>query len=254
MNDKMYSTDFCIPDGMRVYAIGDIHGHLAALDRMHDSISADLLDNPPDQVHIVYMGDYIDRGPDSKGVLDRLVERLGRKDGIQKTFLQGNHEGAMLEFLRAPEGAAGMMWLQWGGLETLQSYGFDFKGGVPVASELADISAALARVLPESHRSFLAALAGAIQIGGYFFAHAGVDPKRPFSQQDIEDLTFMREPFLSWPHTLEKMVVHGHSITPEPVVAAHRIGIDTGVYQPGGHLTAGVFERNTVRFLQVSPR
>lgn len=254
MYDKIHSVDFAMPEGLRVYAIGDVHGHLLALERMHEAISADLLDNvPAGRVHIVYMGDYVDRGPDSKGVLSALVERLGRKDGIQKTFLQGNHEMAMLEFLRAPESSAGMAWLQYGGIEAMKSYGLEFEGDMPIPSEYVVASKTLARVMPESHRSFLNALAGAIEIGG-FFAHAGVNPKKPLSAQEFDDLAFIREPFLSWNKPLAKMIVHGHSIVPEPEILPHRIGIDTGVYQPGGKLSAGVFEGNTVRFLQVEPR
>ena len=255
MYDKVHSMDFAIPGGMRVYAIGDVHGHLLALRRMHDAISADLIETEyAGQVHMVYMGDYIDRGPDSKGVLNELVSRLGRKDGIQRTFLQGNHEAAMQDFLRAPESTGGMAWLQYGGVEAMKSYGLEFEGDLPIPSEYVVASKTLARVLPESHRSFFSALAGAIEIGDYFFAHAGVDPRKPLPAQEFHDLAFIREPFLSWNKPLAKMIVHGHSIAPEPQILPHRIGIDTGVYQPGGKLSAGIFEGNTVRFLQVEPR
>lgn len=255
MYDKIHSVDFAVPDGMRVYAIGDVHGHLLALERMHEAISLDLIESEyAGQVQIIYMGDYIDRGPDSKGVIDLLVGRLGRKDGIQKTFLQGNHEVAMLEFLREPESSNGLAWLQFGGVETLKSYGLEFEGDLPIPSEYEVASKTLARVLPESHRSFLSALADAIEIGDYLFAHAGVNPKKSLSAQDPYELSFIREPFLSWNKPLAKMVVHGHSIAPEPEILPHRIGIDTGVYQPGGRLSAGVFEGKSVRFLQASPR
>jgi serine/threonine protein phosphatase 1 len=255
MYDKIHSVDFAIPSGMRVSAIGDVHGHLLALERMHAAISADLIETEyAGQVHIVYMGDYIDRGPDSKGVLDNLVARLGRKDGIQRTFLQGNHEMAMADFLRAPEGSLGMDWLQHGGVEALKSYGLEFEEDLPIASEYVVASKTLTLVMPEAHRSFLSALAGAIEIGDYFFAHAGVHPKKKLSAQEFHDLAFIREPFLSWNKHLEKMIVHGHSIAPEPEILPHRIGIDTGVYQPGGKLSAGVFEGNAVRFLKVEPR
>lgn len=255
MYDKIHSVDFAMPEDTRVYAIGDVHGHLLALERMHDAISADLIDTEyAGQVHIVYMGDYIDRGPDSKGVLDFLIGRLGRKDGIQKTFLEGNHEIIMQDFLRAPESSAGMAWLQYGGVEAMKSYGLEFEGDMPIPSEYVTAAKTLARVLPESHRSFLSSLADAIEIGDYFFAHAGVNPKKPLSAQEPHDLAFIREPFLSWNKPLDKMIVHGHSIVPEPEILPHRIGIDTGVYQPGGKLSAGVFEGNTVRFLKVEPR
>ena len=255
MYDKIHSVDFAVPEGTRVYAIGDVHGHLLALERMHEAISADLIKTQyAGQVHMVYMGDYIDRGPDSRGVLSELVARLGRKDGIQRTFLQGNHEAMMQEFLRAPGGISGGDWLQHGGVEAMKSYGLEFDSDLPIPSEYAVAAKTLARIMPESHRSFLSSLAGAIEIGEYFFAHAGVDPKKKLAAQEFHDLAFIREPFLSWNKPLEKMVVHGHSIVPEPEILPHRIGIDTGVYQPGGKLSAGVFEGNTVRFLKADPR
>lgn len=251
MNDKIHKTGFSVPRGLRVYAIGDVHGHLKALNRMHDAIAADLIEHAPETVHIVYMGDYIDRGPESAGVIECLIGRMARKDGIEKTFLQGNHEAGLMAFLKAPEGSLAMDWMRYGGVQTLASYGVRLEGDIPIASEYAPLSARLAQIMPPAHHCFLGSLAGAIEIGGYFFAHAGVDPTKPLAAQELADLMFMREPFLSWNKPLAKMVVHGHTIAKEPVLAPHRIGIDTGVYQSGGRLTAGVFEDACVRFLQV---
>ncbi len=253
MNDKIYKTDYAIPEDLRVYAIGDIHGHALALDRMHEAISMDLLREPPRAAHIIYLGDYIDRGPDSKGVIDKLLQRLGRKDGIQRTFISGNHEYGMIAFLREPEGSLAQSWLAYGGISTLKSYGLHFEADVIIPSELQSAAERLRTVVPAEHINFLSGLAGAIELGGYFFTHAGVDPTKPLANQGTEELMFSREPFLSWPKPLAKMVVHGHTISKEPQVLAHRIGVDTGVYQKGGKLSAAVLEGNEVRFLQVEP-
>lgn len=253
MNEKIHKTGFLMPQGLRVYAIGDIHGHRLALERMHEVIAADLIARPPQRVHMIYMGDYIDRGPDSAGVIAGLIARMGRQDGIERTFLQGNHEAGLAAFLKAPEGSLAQDWMRYGGVQTLQSYGVATSSAVPAASDYRRLSEALSAMMPAAHSRFLGALAGAIEIGGYFFAHAGVHPAKPLAAQDVADLMFIREPFLSWNKPLAKMIVHGHTIAKEPVVAPHRIGLDTGVYQKGGRLSAGVFEEGDVRFLQVEP-
>lgn len=251
MNDKIYSLAFALPAGLRIYAIGDIHGYLSALDNMHDAISADLLEGePPQKTMIVYLGDYVDRGPASSGVLDRLIERQQRGDGIPKVFLSGNHEIAMMEFMRNPHSGLGAVWLDWGGFETLLSYGVSYclKGALPSEKEAA--AEKLRACMPQAHLNFLSRLESCFRIGGFFFAHAGVNPEVPLGSQSLDDLTFIREPFLGWNKPLQCMVVHGHTITPNPVVEAHRIGIDTGVYL-SGTLTAAVIEGQGVQFLQV---
>ncbi|MCD8570718.1 MAG: metallophosphoesterase [Alphaproteobacteria bacterium] len=128
MSENAFPQDqvYRIPAGTRVYAIGDVHGCLEQLHKMHEVISFDLINSPPQAVHIVYLGDYIDRGPDSRGVIDTLIERQMRGDGIQKTFILGNHELGLFEFLEDPETE---IWTEWGGMETLASYGLTFPGG-----------------------------------------------------------------------------------------------------------------------------
>jgi len=239
--------------GLRVYAIGDIHGHADALSRMHEAISADLLHAPPERAHIVYLGDYIDRGPENRAVLDTLIARRDRGDGIPKTFLAGNHERAALEFLRGDP--AGDDWLKWGGIDTLENYGISVPKGAYTPTEREDIARHFRAVFPPHHLAFLQNLPLSQSIGDYLFAHAGVDPRKPLTAQTERDLTMIREPFLSW-HTheayapLEKKVVHGHSVEPAPQNLPHRIGVDTGLYK-GGPLTAAVLEGVEVRFLQV---
>lgn len=251
MNRTM-SVKYSIPDNLRVYAIGDVHGHLAPLKAMHEQISNDLIKNPVDQVHIVYLGDYIDRGPDSAAVIEYLIERKARGDGIKKSFLMGNHEMALFEFMEEPFGHD---WLSYGGLETLTSYGIAFKGGVPLPSEIEAVPAQMREKLPEAHVQFYEALELSVTIGDYMFVHAGVDPSRDLEKQDPVVLACIRQPFLSWHEDkdyqpLAKKIVHGHTVSAEPCVRPHRVGLDTGLYK-GGPLTAGVFEGQDVRFLQV---
>lgn len=241
-------SGFKLPKGLRIYAIGDIHGFSSALDAMHQAISSDLLESPPEQAHIVYLGDYIDRGSDSRGVLDRLITRKTRGDGIEKTFILGNHETGLYEFIQNPHQSR---WLDYGGIETLKSYGIHFAADVPLISEIEQAAEQLPHRIPQAHWDFLKSLETHRVIGDYFFVHAGVNPQKPLSSQSLRDLTFMREPFLSWLHPFEKMIIHGHTISPEPVVRPNRIGVDTGRYQ-GGKLTAAVIEADRVRFLQVT--
>lgn len=247
MSKEFDVGEYYLPKGLRVYAIGDVHGHLAALDAMHDAISQDMLDNPPDSVQIIYMGDYIDRGPDSKGVIDRLIERRDRGDGIHKSFLVGNHELAAFEFIRNPMSG---QWLTYGGIKTMQSYGVELPEKAPLPAEIERASVDFRDAITPEHWAFFKELEVGIGIGDFFFAHAGVNPAKSFETQELTEMTNIREPFLGWKEPLERMVVHGHTISEEPVVTHHRIGVDTGCFAHG-ILTAGVIEGNRVRFLQV---
>ncbi len=250
------NNSYAIPDGLRVYAIGDIHGCLKQLDALHEEISTDILRNHPDHVHIVYLGDYIDRGPNSKGVIDYLIERQNRGDGIPKSFIRGNHEQALMAFITDPIATNGSIWLQWGGGATLKSYGIDFEGDIPLPAEIERAQKSLRQMMSEAHIAFLENLVPFVEIGEYFFTHAGIDPFKPLNRQNEKELMIMREPFLSWHkntkyHSFEKRVVHGHTISDKPEEFSHRVGIDTGAWK-GGPLTAGVFEGTDVRFLQVN--
>lgn len=248
----MKLPNYAIPKGMRVYAIGDLHGHLLALDAMHEAISADLLDNPPDEVQIVYMGDYIDRGPESRGVVERLIERKYRRDGIGKIFLTGNHELAMFDFMADPVGSD---WLKYGGMKTLANYDITFENDVPLPGECERAVKMMKRMIPEKHLTFLKYLSPIAEIGDYLFVHAGIDPRKAVSQNTLRDLTTVRKPFLKWDEDarfvpLSHKIVHGHSVSEKPENKPHRIGVDTGCYQ-GGKLTAAVLEGTKVRFIQV---
>lgn len=246
---------YAIPEGFRVYAIGDVHGHLETLERMHDQIERDMRAAPGLTAHIVYLGDYIDRGPHSAHIIDQIIALQGRDDGIYRSFLLGNHEHYMIRFMNEPDVADTAEWIQWGGVDTIQSYGYSFRTYPPVRDDLEDARDYLNSHVPEEHWNLLINMPMAIEIGGYFFAHAGVNPRKGFKDQELWDLIGIRQPFLSWHEEadykpLSKKVVHGHSISKEPVIRPHRIGVDTGLFK-GGPLTCAVLEGTDVRFLQV---
>ena len=249
---------YTVPENMRIYAIGDLHGYADLLDKMHAAIVADASDgaanDAPGDVRIVYLGDYIDRGPDTKGVIDLLIESRDRDDGFKKTFLKGNHEAGMYEFMDDPVHAR---WLNWGGIETLASYGIVFDDPTDISAEQKiEAADAMRRDIPSVHFEFLESLELSATFGDYFFAHAGVDPLKGVDEQAEDDLTRIRQPFLSWHENLlykpfDKRVVHGHTPSNEPIERPHRIGVDTHAYE-SGVLTAVVLEGEDVRFLSVS--
>ncbi|HEV2302110.1 MAG TPA: metallophosphoesterase family protein [Stellaceae bacterium] len=231
------------PD-LRLYAVGDVHGRRDLLRRLHAMIADDARAAPQPRKRVVYLGDYIDRGPDSGGVIDLLIdEPLG---GFERVHLEGNHEHAMLGFL--VDIRFGPMWLGNGGDATLTSY------GIPVPNpghpgELLDTQERLAACLPEAHRAFLRSLELTHGEGDYFFVHAGVRPGTPLDRQNSEDLLWIREPFLGSRAGFGKVVVHGHTISPQPEICDNRVGIDTGAYA-SGHLTCLVLAGTTRTVLQ----
>lgn len=239
-----------IPSGQRVYAIGDIHGYPDALMRMEQAIEADLQAGAPGAVHIVYLGDYIDRGPDCRRVIDLLIEAAARGDGVERHFIEGNHERYLIDFLEVGDIPSVYQWLHWGGRQTLESYGAVLKEAVPLPSEIEAAREKLLKSMSQDHRAFLNGLLLTREMGDYLFVHAGIDPLKPLDQQTARDLQNIRKPFLNWEKPLAKKIVHGHTVEREPQNLTHRIGIDTGLYQ-GGKLTCAVLEGAAVRFLQV---
>jgi serine/threonine protein phosphatase 1 len=236
-----------VPAGFRVYAIGDIHGRDDLLTRLHHQISADMATAPELYRVLVYLGDYIDRGPDSYAVVERLL--AFRPERTERVFLKGNHEAALLAFLQGDVSGVGD-WLRYGGSATLPSYGLAADSShTDDPRKLRILHERTLQAIPERHQRFYAALLPMFSIGDYVFAHAGVNPAVPFEQQSEGDLLWIREPFLRPQRYLGKMVVHGHTITAQPQQQPHRIGIDTGAYATG-RLTALVLAGAERGFLQ----
>jgi serine/threonine protein phosphatase 1 len=226
----------------RCYVIGDIHGRSDLLDRMVDAITRDIEQNPVPASLTVTLGDYVDRGPDSRGVLDRLAHNPFPTDYVA---LKGNHEELLETFLTRP--AIGPQWRRLGGLETLHSY------KVPVADLMVgkgfdEAAQALRQALPAEQSAFLGRLKLSLTVGGYFLCHAGVRPGVPLDNQRAEDLLWIRDEFLSSKVDFGKIVVHGHTPTQSPEVLANRINIDTGAFATG-RLTCLVIEDGGLRFL-----
>ena len=216
-----------LPDGIRVYAFGDIHGRSDLLKKMFTVIDADMERNPASRSIEVFLGDYIDRGPDSAHTLDLLLDRSLYRETV---FLKGNHEAYFLEVLRDP----GKLddWRQFGGLQTLMSYGIQPSIN-PDASEQTDLIRALTEVMPNDHVRFLEGLKATFVCGDFFFVHAGVRPGIPLKEQQEADLLWIRSEFLDSDEDFGKFIVHGHTPVREPDVRPNRINIDTGAYATG---------------------
>jgi serine/threonine protein phosphatase 1 len=229
------------PEGMRLYAIGDIHGCEGKLVAVHEAIAADLAARPSPDHRIVHIGDYADRGPNSAGVIERLSRLTSDPHMV---FLRGNHDQLLLDFLAEP-GERGAFFLKWGGKETLRSYRVSNR-----ARTYEDLAAAFAEKLPAAHRAFLDGLQYSARFGDYFFAHAGIRPGVPLEAQAPDDLLWIRDEFLTDRQDFGAVVVHGHTVTQTqaPEVHPNRIAIDTGAVF-NGPLTCVVLEGNAVRFL-----
>jgi serine/threonine protein phosphatase 1 len=242
MASKPGSTAAQVPEGVRVYAIADVHGRADLLDQLLLRIDADLAAHPVARPVQVFLGDYIDRGPASREVIDRLIER-SRMPGT--VYLQGNHEIFVADFLNDP--TVFDEWRQYGAFPTLLSYGL--KPSLPVdPNEETKLSQALGQALPDSHRNFLASLALSFTCGDFFFVHAGVRPGIPLRTQNAQDLMWIREDFLGHEGDFGKVVVHGHTPVPHPDIRLNRINIDTGAYATG-RLTCLVIERDKIAFM-----
>ncbi|WP_174297321.1 metallophosphoesterase family protein [Sphingomonas bacterium] len=218
------SPSLHVPARTRVYAVGDIHGRLDLLETLLTAIDADEDARGAADTVLIFLGDVLDRGPDSAAVVDRLL-RLSRERASR--FLLGNHEQMFLAALagnrRSLHGFCRM-----GGRETVLSYGIE-----PAAYERMDydeLGAALLAAVPAAHRRFLETFEDMVVVGDYAFVHAGVDPRVPLDAQEWSEMRWMRDPFLNHRAPLEKMIVHGHTMTEAVEWRSHRIGIDTGAY------------------------
>lgn len=234
-----------LPEGTRLYAIGDIHGRADLLSELLDLIRKDAARAPERRTVLVTLGDYVDRGEWSRHVVDMLLE--DPLPGAELVALKGNHEELLLRFLEEPD-AVSRLWLGNGGDATLRSYGIEPSRYLPLGDGWQRMSRLLAEALPEPHRRFFEALRLHHAEGGYLFVHAGIRPGLPLEEQTAETLLWVRDLFLSSEADHGSVVVHGHTVTWAPEQRANRIGIDTGAFMTG-RLTCLVLSGTERRFL-----
>lgn len=217
------------PAGVALYVVGDIHGRVDLLLALLRKIAFDAARNETAaQRELIFLGDYVDRGPDSRGVIDLILSTEAESDFWQVTALKGNHEAALLQFLDDPN--FWPMWSEFGARETLTSYGVAPPAPGSEETDWLRASRQLNAALPVNHRAFLEGLELTADRGDYLCAHAGVRPGVPLDQQTEEDLLWIRDDFLRSEKRLAKVIVHGHTPAEEAYVGAHRIGVDTGAY------------------------
>jgi serine/threonine protein phosphatase 1 len=235
------------PPGLVVYAIGDIHGRSDLLRPLLERIVTEAAALPAAGVRpvIIGLGDYVDRGPDSRGVLDLLIDLSGVK-ALETRFLRGNHDQTLLDFLDDPQN--GPAWCDFGGREALMSYGVRPPGGRGDAAAWSAARDALSDAMPRAHLDFLKGLETSLELGDYFFAHAGARPGVPLHAQTDRDLMWIREPFLSDSRPFDRVVVHGHSAGELIHFDQRRINVDTGAYATS-QLTAVRLQDTNVSFL-----
>jgi len=214
-----------LPPGVRIYAVGDVHGRADLLCETIARIDEDLARRPADHAFEVYLGDYVDRGPDSKSVIDLLAGRLVRNRAV---CLRGNHEAVLEAFLDDP--GCFQWWRQLGGLHTLASYGVFPR---LAASAAAEAHQAFVATFPRTHALFLQCLRDSFCCGDFVFVHAGIRPGVPIEQQRVGDLHWIRDEFLGSDQDHGVYVVHGHTPVPHPDIRHNRINIDTGAWRSG---------------------
>lgn len=233
-----------VPAGTRYYVIGDIHGRLDLYEAMIATIEADDARAAPAETRVVLLGDLVDRGPDSAGVVARTRVWQAQRN---VRVLAGNHEEMFLAAFEKPE--ALRHFVKHGGRETILSYGLSKKQFAALTLE--ELFERLPQIVPQSERDYIDGFEAMIIAGDYAFVHAGVDPARPLADQKRSDLLWIRERFLNHEGPLEKVVVHGHTIFDRVMDCGNRIGIDTGAFR-SGVLTALVLEGDQRRILQAS--
>lgn len=237
-----------VPHGQRVYAVGDIHGRLDLFDQLLQRIEQDDAARGPADTTLILLGDLVDRGPESRGVVERamaLADGAGAT-GRKVRLLAGNHEEMLLSSLDDEEVLR--HFLRHGGKETILSFGVD--PAAFAAATMEEAQQMLRDAVPADVLAFIETMEDRIALGDYLFVHAGVDPRLPLEEQKTGELRWIREPFLSHPDSFGPVVVHGHSIREAAEDKGNRIGIDTGAYM-SGKLTALMLEGTERRFLQV---
>ena len=212
----------------RAYVVGDIHGRLDLLELLLETIHSELAERPAEQTLLVFVGDLIDRGPNSAQVVERL--RTYRRESVRPIFLLGNHEEVLLRILDG-ETALIESWLRFGGAQCLKSYGVD-PGALTAMTDARRLQAARSAI-PAEHVEFLKGFADTFRFGDYLFVHAGIRPGVELEEQRQSDLRWIREPFLRDETDHGFVVVHGHTISQEVEERPNRIGIDTGAYATG---------------------
>jgi serine/threonine protein phosphatase 1 len=214
--------------GWRAYVVGDIHGRLDLLDALLDKVHQDLDRRPARKTLLVFVGDLIDRGPQSAQVVERL--RTYSRRGVRPIFLLGNHEEVLLRILAGDESLIDS-WVKFGGLQCLESYGVD--ASVLRSRAGAELLEVVQRAVSKDHVTFLESFVDSCRFGDYLFVHAGIRPGVEIDQQRQSDLRWIRDPFLLDETDHGFVVVHGHTIRSEVEVRPNRIAIDTGAYRTG---------------------
>ncbi len=231
-----------VPDGERWYVVGDVHGRNDLFSALIEGIEDDDAAAAPATTTVVLLGDLVDRGPDSAGVV-RAARAWAERRSVR--FLAGNHEEMFLDSFDDRETLR--HFLRHGGRETLLSYGLPPEDYQRMRIE--DVQEAMQALVPAADRAFLASFEEYIVAGDYAFVHAGIDPARPLDQQRRSDMLWIRERFLRHEEPLSHVIVHGHTIFDDVIDTQHRIGIDTGAFKTG-RLTALVLEGETRRRIQ----
>lgn len=230
-----------------MYAVGDVHGNADLLRALLSEITRDAIEaRPASRPLLIFVGDYVDRGSGSAEVLDLILSVI-EASVFEVRPLKGNHEEAMLKFLEDP--SFGVTWVQYGGAETLASYGVEAPREAAGPAAWREVQQAFARALPQSHRDFLENLELMIRVGDYAFVHAGIDLEEALENQVEHDVLWIRGEFLRSKSMADAIVVHGHTPAEQPEILPNRIGIDTGVYLTG-LLTAIRLRDNTRGLIQ----
>ncbi|MBV2143063.1 serine/threonine protein phosphatase [Falsochrobactrum sp. TDYN1] len=231
------------PEGLRLYAIGDIHGRLDLLQDMHGLIRADIDARPTHDWRIIHLGDYVDRGPDSRGVLDFLI-KVSKHDPRMLALL-GNHEAGFLQYLATGEVTG--LFAANGGEETARSYGVEIDFTQAVSAQEGHSN--LVQAVPQAHIDFIRSLPRSLAFEDFFFCHAGVNPSLPLDAQDPDELIWIRNIFLGWTGLFEKVIIHGH--TPQDAIDIHpnRVNLDTHAWK-SGRLSAIIIDGAEKHFLE----
>jgi serine/threonine protein phosphatase 1 len=235
-----------IPEGRRIYAIGDVHGRNDLLLQLLEKIVKDDGERGGAESEIIFLGDLVDRGPDSAGVIETAMRLKAAAGNVR--FLMGNHEEVYLAAATGDEKSV-RFFNRIGGRETILSYEISMKEYIEL--DMPQLAQRIPTLFPQEHIDFISGFEDQIIIGDYAFVHAGIRPGVPLSEQRKKDLRWIREEFLSAQEAHEKVIVYGHTISDDVVEAGNRIGIDTGAYY-SDKLTALVLQGTERRYLDTS--